>query len=344
MENDADTIWALELREEVDCYAFESGYYCDTREIFHELPFLGDGTVPTISANPVSESPFGEGSNVYRFRARPGESGADHLGLVKNPSVFRTIMSILSRSTTSFRMITSLPASDMEVEPSHYLRVIGTETITLTDSLGHSTVTISNTFVNSVPNINYHIVGDDAHLFIMPTSQTYTVTFSVAPNPIRIDFTTGTGLMGYTQQAIRYRDITFPLSTTAMISITPQVINVLHYDSNLDGTFDTPITPTVSISGTTADDLEAPTVTIDTAPTQDGKLVTITAEDDSGVSAIRYSLDGTTFPFYTEPIEVDPSQTPVLYVFADDNLANRTGLLEYELLSQQNVYLPLVVR
>jgi hypothetical protein len=93
-----------------------------------------------------------------------------------------------------------------------------------------------------------------------------------------------------------------------------------------------------------ADDIEAPTVTIDTAPTQDGKLVTITAEDDSGVSAIRYSLDGRTFPFYTEPIEVDPSQTPVLYVFADDNLANRTGLLEYELLSQQNVYLPLVVR
>ncbi|MDT7777604.1 MAG: hypothetical protein QOC99_116 [Acidobacteriota bacterium] len=59
-------------------------------------------------------------------------------------------------------------------------------------------------------------------------------------------------------------------------------------------------------------------------------LVTINAADAvSGVKTAYYSLDGTNFQPYTAPFTVDPFKSPVVYAFADDNVANRSGLITY---------------
>ncbi len=52
-----------------------------------------------------------------------------------------------------------------------------------------------------------------------------------------------------------------------------------------------------------------------------------------------YSLDGTTFQPYTTPFTIDATKTPILYAFADDNAANRSGLLAEQL--AYLLYLPL---
>jgi hypothetical protein len=70
--------------------------------------------------------------------------------------------------------------------------------------------------------------------------------------------------------------------------------------------------------------------------------VTITATDASGVKQIFYSLDRTTFQPYTGPLVVDATQTQFIYTFADDQVANRSGLLTYPL--AWKIYLPLTIR
>jgi hypothetical protein len=59
-------------------------------------------------------------------------------------------------------------------------------------------------------------------------------------------------------------------------------------------------------------------------------LVTITAEDESRVKAVFYSLDGAPASRYDKPIKVDRNQTHVIYAFADDSVGNRSGLYTYD--------------
>jgi hypothetical protein len=133
-----------------------------------------------------------------------------------------------------------------------------------------------------------------------------------------------------TTQAIRYQDLSLPPGVTARIRLTPQGIENLAYDSDGDGTFETTVTPTVSVSGSTAQDAEPPTVSISAAQQQSGLLVTVTAADaGSGVKGISYSLDGANFQPYTAAFSVNPNQGTVVYAFADDNVANRSSLVTY---------------
>ncbi|MEZ4638013.1 MAG: hypothetical protein R2856_24140 [Caldilineaceae bacterium] len=43
----------------------------------------------------------------------------------------------------------------------------------------------------------------------------------------------------------------------------------------------------------------------------------------SGVAAIYYSTDGSSYAAYVDPFLVDPSQVERVHVFADDQVANR---------------------
>lgn len=92
-----------------------------------------------------------------------------------------------------------------------------------------------------------------------------------------------------------------------------------------------------------ATDFDAPAVTISVAGPFGAKSVTITAIDGgSGVKYLRYSLKGTTFQPYTAPFVIDATQTPAIYAFAADNVANRPSLVNWRL--AWPTYLPLTVR
>ena len=129
-----------------------------------------------------------------------------------------------------------------------------------------------------------------------------------------------------------------------MLKITPQGVQNLRYDADGNGTFETSITPTVSVTGALASDAEPPTITVSRSGSLDHTLITLTASDNgSGVKAIFYSLDGTHYQAYTKPIQINALQIPAVYVFADDKVANRLSLVTYKL-PIQRLYLPIARR
>jgi hypothetical protein len=131
-------------------------------------------------------------------------------------------------------------------------------------------------------------------------------------------------------QAVRYQDLSLPAGVTARIRLTPQGIENLAYDGNGDGTFETPVVPTASVSGSAAQDVTPPVVAINSAAQGTSSIVNITSSDaDSGIKSTYYSTDGTHFHLYVGPFAVNPYQAPVIYAFADDNVANRSGTITY---------------
>jgi pimeloyl-ACP methyl ester carboxylesterase len=320
-------------------------------EYFTLRQYLGDGTVPVISAVPPPlEEPEHcdgyQGGHIACFSGPKEE--ADHGALVRNDKVLGAIVDILARRApvppvaagpamsddTALAYSASFSALEQQADataaqPAHYITILNTSSATLADALGNTTDAISGTLSTPVPNASYYILGEQAHMFVMPASETYTVTLPVGEAPMYMELRTGTG--DTSTQTIRYSDQTFPLSTTAMLNISPQGVEDLRYDSDGDGTFDTSVEPTVSVSGDNANDTEPPTVSI-TVDEQDGQwLATITAEDnESGVKQVLYSTDDQRYMVYEEPFEVNPDEVTTLYAFADDNVANRSGVAVYE--------------
>jgi pimeloyl-ACP methyl ester carboxylesterase len=297
----------------------------------------GDGTVPTLSAERRWD---GHDLNYSAVVLRGFESSdinaVEHNGLTKNPDVHAYILDILRGTALQGASVAEIPPA----EPAYYFEIIGTPTVTVTDMLGHVTNPLTATD-NLVPDMTYYPLGDAAHLVILPSDQTYTVTFQTSADPIAIEITQGTDET--TSQAVRYQDLVLPPHTTAMVRLTSQGAENLHYDGDGDGTFETAVPPTVSVSDTDANDIDPPVITMTRTGTLDNLTVTLTATDSSaGLKHMLVSLDGTTFQPYTGPIQVDTRQNPIVYAFADDNVANRSSLYTYQLVQQ--VYLPLLVR
>jgi hypothetical protein len=197
------------------------------------------------------------------------------------------------------------------------------------DPGGNNTEALSDPSDAGLPNISTFKTGDASADLVIPITQNYTVTFRPA-GPMYVQITREADLP---DQAVRYQDLTLPAGVTARIRLTPQGIENLNYDSDGDGVFETSVTPTTSVTGTAAQDIEAPVVTIsENSQSQNVTVVTVSATDSaSGVKKINYSLDGTNYQTYSAPFSVDPYRTRKIYAFADDNVANRSGLVEFQL-------------
>ena len=108
----------------------------------------------------------------------------------------------------------------------------------------------------------------------------------------------------------------------------------LRYDSNGDGTFDTVVPAHVRVSGTAAQDVTAPNVSItqDTGRFGTGLITINAADSQSGVRIIYYRFLGdTSFRIYTEPFS--PPNLPrnsqfKIEAFADDNVGNRSSPIQ----------------
>ena len=62
------------------------------------------------------------------------------------------------------------------------------------------------------------------------------------------------------------------------------------------------------------------------------RLISIDATDNgSGLKIVRYSLDGIRYQAYAGPISINACDTRTIYAIADDNVANRSDILKYEL-------------
>lgn len=319
-----------------------------TYSIFDIIAIPGDGTVPVISArrNDGLNAPgvslkngrikgfVCSECNEEAERAKP----VDHTGLMRNPDVIAEILSRLhaspqtqTQASVAAHAVSDEP-SEPEVQPAYYLRIIGAASASIEDSVGNSTNPLGDPPDNNVSSVTSYLIGEKSFLAILPIGQTYTVTLRADTHPLILDLTEGTDTV--TTRAIRYQDVSLPAGVTARLQITPQGVNLLQYDREGDGVFEATVTPTVSVSGTAAQDTTPPTVVIGAAAQGNSSVVTITSSDSSsGVKATYFSLNGVNYQRYTSPFMVNQHQAPAIYAFSDDNVGNRSGLVTHRLIS-----------
>ncbi len=329
----SETIHQVVAKSEVRC---PRRHACRNVPIFETELGPGDGTVPVLSAARRGRGydyNYKEGNaRVKRFVG----ANTEHLKLTHNPDVQREIISILNSTPQSLVVKSNeedntnrLNQLDEPVtQQAYYLRVGGAASATLTDEAGNLTYPLGDVPNVGVPETTSYQLGQDTFLSIMPTDDSFTLTFVTGESPIVVNLTKGTHVE--TAQAIRYLDLDLPANTNVQLVITPEGVGELRYDSDGNGTFESTVPPTVSVSGNAAQDTQAPTIGVNEVPLATTRRVTIAATDEgAGVRAVFYSLDGTNFQPYNGAFVINPTQTTTVYVFAEDNVANRSSLVTY---------------
>lgn len=328
---------------------------CSENDAIRTQLGIGDGTVPLRSAQRIARIARigGLAIDLNAPNARvhtvtlPDDDQVEHTELTKNPVVHNLILSALRASSETLRSVPSelkepaVDESEPKLKPAVYFRLSGVTSADLKDNFGNTTVVLlgnrtipREASLKSVPNVTAYVLGEDSALVVMPSDlpsdQIYTMTLRSGGEPITLELTEGTPTT--MTRSIRYRDVVLPTGVTAALAIRRSNIDVLHYDSDGDGAFDTPVEPTVSVSGPAAQDDEPPIVKFRATVRPEAIHVDISAEDrGTAVKAVFFSLDGTNFLPYTDMLRLNPTRTPVVYAFAQDEVANRSGIFTFRL-------------
>lgn len=298
----------------------------------------GDGTVPLVSARRIGTR------NLINYRGPIKlEKGflLSHKDLAsedshQNGSTFRFINCVVNIPNAE-SCIAAQPAAsrvgdsqNFVGEPYYSLKTIGVESIIVIDSFGNTANPLSTSVDEGVSTVEFDVIGDKYLTTSFPLDQTYRAIVKSPATPFSIILTKNDGET--ITQAIRYVDITLPANVLALLEITPQGATVLKYDSDGNGTFDTSVNTTINVTGTQAQDTESPVVVVNET-VQDGtsQIVLEATDAGTGVRQIMYSLNGTTFHQYSTPLTLNSAQTPTIYVLADDNVFNRSGLVTHNL-------------
>jgi pimeloyl-ACP methyl ester carboxylesterase len=227
-------------------------------------------------------------------------------------------------------------------QPGYQLKLIGSHSITISDSFGNTTNPLSTSIDEGIRTVQTDVTSQDYLSATFPLDQSYRVVFRTRSTPVSVLVTKSDGQA--TTQAVRYVDITLPANVSAIIELTPQGVTLLKYDSDGNGTFDTTVNPTASVTGSSAQDLDAPVIAA-TETFQDGlSQIGLQATDaGTGVERIMYSINGTTYQLYTGPLTLNPAQTPIVFAFADDKVANRSAVFTFAVTGSSTLPLELVL-
>lgn len=308
------------------------------KSIFEPFYSDGDGTVPLVSA--LRYKPNHPELLDYRGPIKR-EKGflLEHADLASGASIFPFINCVVNvpdadacingHSSISKSAFNAVAPEDFMGQPKYLLKVNGSFSVRITDSFGNTTNPLSTSADEGITTVQTDVTGDTYVSASFPLDQIYDVVMTSPATPFSISLTKSDGQT--VTQAIRYVDITLPPNVRALLEITPQGVSSLKYDSNGDGTFDTAVSPTVTVTGPTAQDLEAPVIAFNEM-VGSSSSITITATDtETGVKSVFYSLDGKTYQSYSAALTLNPAQTPIVYAFADDNVGNRSGVSTLQL-------------
>jgi pimeloyl-ACP methyl ester carboxylesterase len=221
-------------------------------------------------------------------------------------------------------------ANQLIDEPVYNLKVLGSPMVLISDSFGNTTNPLSTSVDEGVSTITTSVTGDEILNSVVPLDQSYKVIMQTSASPLVITITKKEGQN--TTLAIRYLDLIIPPGVTAQLELKPQGVTNLVYDSNGDGTFDTQVNPAITATGTQAQDIEPPKIVVNETVQNGASQIVLEATDSgTGVQRIMYSVDGTTFQQYSTPVTLNTAQTPTIYVFADDNVFNRSSVVMHNL-------------
>ncbi len=307
-----------------------------TNTYFEPIPTNGDGTVPLISSRRISLTRNLNSNKVKRYLADAKSSlpdnpfddhNTEHTKITANENVHATLLKILKDEDSPDTLIeedddtpilSQLVSNETE-DPSFYISLQNIEGF-------NASVSAPPTFGASGPNGMQAIpMNDNSAWIAMPAMADYRVSFFGNGSPIEVRVLKGVDY-DRVEEFNKYVDLIVPENTLIELAVSPWSSPQLRYDSNSDGFPETLILPTITETGANASDMEAPVISFEYQENGGGKLVTLSATDNlSGVRKIYYSLDGTQFSEYATPIQVAGNQS-VVYVFAEDNNFNRTGV------------------
>jgi pimeloyl-ACP methyl ester carboxylesterase len=289
------------------------------RRVLEKSYDQGDGTVPIKSA---------EHQGYRHPQAKIIRVYGDHNEILAKAELHTALGNILQGTFAQSADLSN--TADLPVAEAYYLRAINVASLTITDSTGELPSTAT-----------FYQLDEGVYAAVLPTDGVYTATITLKPQEgAIIEMRNGTN--DSTNRAVRYLDLPPGGNNQVQVVFSQTGFSYLKRDTDADGSFETDVPPSADVSGSGANDREAPTIDISASGPLDARTVTITATDASGVQQILYSLDGTTFQPYTGPLVVDATQTQFIYTFADDRIANRSGLLTYPL--AWKIYLPLTIR
>ncbi|MDA1349624.1 MAG: alpha/beta fold hydrolase, partial [Chloroflexi bacterium] len=295
----------------------------------------GDGTVPRLSADRAGTRNINAANaqvKVFRSPNEASDHSYSHNGMMSNPlvqqQVFQWLSAASQASAASGQSVGPEPAADQAPAPYHYITIAGAGRMVVSDSAGNNTDAPEFLFGRSLPGVDTFSLGSGVRLVTVPVSASTDrfVVFDSTDDPVSVEVRIGTG--DTTTRSIRYQDLALPAGVSAKLSFLPSGPQDLIYDSDGDGTFESTVAPTVDVTGPAAADTDAPVITVREDIQGGSTRITLSAEDTgSGVARLLYSLDGANYQEYTGPLNLVSQRTPVLYAFADDNLANRSTLV-----------------
>lgn len=219
------------------------------------------------------------------------------------------------------------------LKQGYYFSISGVERLNITDEEGNINTSVGDAeFELAVPGVSYSGGDYDRNgtykELSMPAEEgEYTIKFRTGSDSIDIEILKGVGNAS-PNAAIRYIDLDLPANVECILTFNPQGVPDLRYDSNGDGTYDTVVPAHVRVSGTAAQDVNAPNVSINFSRSGDSsRQVTINATDtESGVKTIYYRIGETgNFQIYTAPFVIPPTAGDTVEAFADDNVGNRSS-------------------
>jgi pimeloyl-ACP methyl ester carboxylesterase len=314
-----------------------SNLNCQYTTYYEPIPTNGDGTVPLLSSRRIS---FSENINLNKTKRYFADAKTmfgqfddttEHTKLNDSVNVQATLLKIL-KNVDSFNVLDEDSNNPVLPTPLQKRMAPTNETSSFYVSLHNVEGFSANGFAepsiwgaSGINGMQAVPMGDKSAWIAMPATDSYKVSFFGNGTPVKVQIIKG---LDYdrVEESTRYIDLNIPENAVAELTLSPSNNPILFYDSNGDDTPDTFVTPTLTVNGENAKDIEPPVISFDYQSQGTWKIVTLTATDNlSGVRKIYYSLDGQQFTAYTNPVSVGGSQNEI-YVFAEDNNYNRTGI------------------
>ena len=208
--------------------------------------------------------------------------------------------------------------------PAYYITLRGVSRLRVSDAQGRvDDLFPASPALKVLDGPTYTPLGEEAYMIVLPVNESYSITFGSDGELRLLEILKGRGNTS-PDEAIRYLDLDLGRNK-ARIQITPQGIGPLRVDSNRDGVFDLSIRPTIKLRGVPARDTHGPVVTFEVIEqTATTIVIAIKATDEeSGLKAIYYSIDGQRLIPYKSPVRVNLNDE-FIWAIADDNAANRT--------------------
>jgi hypothetical protein len=325
----------------------------------------GDGTVPLDSLRLGADDRFlSKNFVMYKCAGPPSESflhgndGIEHTLMLRNTEVINDALNSLrglpvmagaqcaldpAHTTASGPMITPPSAqtqrpsrtssrSDAASDPDDYttfwnLDGAGVTGLAVTDESGDTSSTALSPAA-SVPGVSIDVPDSSDVAAQIPASASHTYTVSFTSDGL------GTGIRLITDansgKSARWQDLAMPSGAVGTFTIAPTGVSSLKYTANGATTTVAHVTAT----GAASQDVTPPTVAI-CKQTQGSQSTFAVHASDPGdtVSEVEYSTDGTNFKSYSAPLSLNPSTTPQLWAWAEDDHVNRSPVVTENLAS-----------